>query len=322
MEYVIGIDGGGTTTTAVALDMQGTLLGRAEGQGSNPKSAAGTEYMENIHNVISRLLDHGSLQLAHCRGIGAGLAGIYTPEECAAGEQQLCRYWQERGQAAPAVRVVSDAETALTAAFGTNLGIVAIAGTGSMVLGVLPDGQRVRAGGWGHILGDQGSGYAIGQRTLQTVMLGYDGILPVSGLTEMVLHYYGARAPEDLRRIMYQTHIGKRQIAAAARLCIHAGQAGDELAQQIIRQAAGDMAVFVMALLNRHPQLEQTGIAVAGSIFRYSELYLETFIRQLQQNRNPVPSVRMAEQEAVYGAVTLIINKLAEKKHFMEPGGE
>ncbi|ANF95504.1 BadF/BadG/BcrA/BcrD ATPase family protein [Paenibacillus bovis] len=312
MEYVIGIDGGGTSTTAVAVDGNGQQIAYAEGNASNPKSSAGTDYRSNIHNVISQLLSDSALVLEQCRGIGAGVAGVYTPEECRVVEQVLHSYWQERGQQAPDIRVVSDAETALAAAFGTNRGIVAIAGTGSIVLGVLPSGERVRAGGWGHILGDQGSGYAIGQRTLQTVMLGYDGIVEVTGLSDKVLQHYDARSAEDLRHIVYQPHIGKRQIAAAAKLCIEASQSGDVLAQQIITQAAVDMAELVQALLNRYPELEQTGIAAAGSIFRYSVLYRETFVQQLQQGYARLPEVRLAEQQAAYGAAVLIMNRLAE----------
>jgi len=322
MEYVIGIDGGGTSTTAIAIDREGRQIAHAEGQASNPKSSSGTDYRTNIHNVISQLLNDSSLALAQCCGVGAGMAGVYTPEECEAGEQLLRSYWHERRQQVPNILVVSDAETALAAAFGTNRGIVAIAGTGSIVLGVLPSGERVRAGGWGHILGDQGSGYAIGQRTLQTVMLGYDGIVAVTELSDKVLHHYDARSAEELRYIMYQPQMGKRQIAAAAKLCIEASQSGDVLAQQIIMQAASDMAEFVQVLLNRYPQLEQTGIAATGSIFRHSVLYRETFIQQLQQNHTNLPEIRLAEQEAAYGAAILIMNKLAKHPHVWTQGGQ
>lgn len=314
MQFVLGLDSGGTKTEVMAWHLDGGWIGSMQGAAGNPKSVLDGHDMDAVMDTIFRLLTAYELEQQHCIGIGAGIAGVYTEEECEAAAAAIRSRWCERDEQIAQlhqdhvvfpIQVINDAEIALLASNRTRHGMIAIAGTGSIVLGILPSGERVRTGGWGHILGDQGSGYAIGLRCLQTVMLSYDGVLPPTKLTEEVLTHYGVIDPPQLRDTLYTADIGKQQIAAVAGCCLRAVEEGDVLAQQIVTDAAHDMALFILALRNRQEFLQQMTVTVSGSMFTHSEWYRTACINRLHTH-DPHIQVIPLQQSPCYGAAMLI----------------
>ncbi|WP_411345003.1 ROK family protein [Paenibacillus sp. WLX1005] len=318
MQFVLGVDSGGTRTEVMAWQTDGQLIGSMHGAAGNPKSALYGNEADAVMDTIFRLLTAYDLEQHHCIGIGAGIAGVYTAEECERAAAAIRSRWYEhhesiarlhRDAAVFPIQVINDAEIALLASNRTRHGIIAIAGTGSIVLGIMPSGERVRIGGWGHILGDQGSGYAIGLRCLQTVMLSYDGILPSTRLTAEVLAHYGADVPSQLRDMVYSIEIGKQHIAAVAHCCLHSAEQGDPLAQQIVTDAAHDMARFIMTLYKQHKQLQQSAVTVSGSMFTRSDWYRNTCLQYLH-SEYPDMQVVPLHQSPCYGAALLVAPQL------------
>ena len=136
------------------------------------------------------------------------------------------------------VHVIADAEAALQDAFGDGAGILAISGTGSAVWARGEAGRMLRVGGWGLLLGDEGSGYAIGLAGLRVVMRSHDGRVASTALTGAVLGALGLDSPDDLVR--WTALASKRDVAATAPLVLE--HAADPAAAAIIQAAAAELA--------------------------------------------------------------------------------
>ena len=177
MDVFVGIDGGGSRATAVATDVEGRELARVEGgPGRIRLDAPGT----GAH-VLADLVDH-VIREAGARLPAAGLICALA----GAGREDARRELAAallREAVAIRLRVVTDAEAAYQDAFGGGPGILLIAGTGSIAWGRDADGRTIRAGGWGALLGDEGSGYDLGLRALRAVLHAHDGRGPATGLT-------------------------------------------------------------------------------------------------------------------------------------------
>jgi N-acetylglucosamine kinase-like BadF-type ATPase len=305
LPYTIGIDGGGTKTEAVALELGGGKRLAAAGGGASNAFAVGFEQaVSAVTDVLERLWREsgGLLAPADCAGICIGLAGVDRDEDRRKWRDALLPVVHSHGvrTAVPLV-IGNDAEIALFGTVGRLGGLVAVSGTGSIVYGIAADGRKLRAGGWGHLLGDGGSGYAIGLRTLQTVMDSYDGVRPPTRMTGMVLELLGIETPPELKDYVYAPERKKQDIAAFAGICIAAGEKGDEAALRILRGEAEALAAQTAALVRRHPPFAAEELVLAGSIFTRSAVFREAYeaaLREACPQLRPTPMRRSAAHGA------------------------
>jgi N-acetylglucosamine kinase-like BadF-type ATPase len=147
------------------------------------------------------------------------------------------------------VRVIGDGEAAMHDAFGTGSGVLLIAGTGSIAWARSVHGVSVRAGGWGTLLGDEGSGYAIGLAGLRAVVRAVDGREAATTLTRSILGAVGVKAAEDL--IPWTAAAGKADIAALAPVVLGEADSGDVCARAIAEEAGRELAEQVDAVVRR-----------------------------------------------------------------------
>src|ERR1041384_2178791 len=179
MNYLLGVDGGGTKTLALLGDLDGNGLARGMSGPSN-YNAVGFEA------ACSAL--ESAIQLARKEYPGTisalclGLAGAGRPDDIARFQN-----WASDKFPGTAVRVLSDAEVLLRAGSPSGPALVLICGTGSIVYGRTITGELIRAGGWGYLFGDEGSGYTIGIAALRAVMQSYDGRGPKTLLSQLLL---------------------------------------------------------------------------------------------------------------------------------------
>jgi N-acetylglucosamine kinase-like BadF-type ATPase len=167
------------------------------------------------------------------------------------------------------VMMATDAQLVLAAGTPKGWGIALISGTGSLAYGEAPDGRSARAGGWGYLLGDEGSGYAIGLAALRAVARAADGRGPQTALTSSVLAHWGLSQPQNLVQYVYEPRrdIGRAEIAALAPLVEAATE--DAVAHAILRQAGQELALSLKAVAQ---QLGLVGsaraipCALAGSV--------------------------------------------------------
>jgi N-acetylglucosamine kinase-like BadF-type ATPase len=229
----VGVDGGATGSRALALDAAGRERGRADGP---PAPVWDGDTGEAVAVVASLVRD-----VAAAAGSGpvarvvVGLAGAGRSPARDAVRAALV----ERG-VAPAVDVVSDGDVAYHDAFGAGAGILLLSGTGSMALGRSAAGREARAGGWGALLGDEGSGWALGVHGLRAVARAADGRGPATALTAALLPALALRSAPDL--IAWVRGRSKRDVAALAPLVLQAAAAGDPVAIALRDDAARELA--------------------------------------------------------------------------------
>lgn len=283
MYMYIGIDGGGTKTEAVALGLDGSVLGSYVGGSTNPYAVTFEKAAEELENVMDCLLNPLNHLPVICNGICLGMSGISSEQEKEAMTAHLLAYQEKRKLRFP-IAMKSEADISLMAAIERNYGVLVISGTGSNTYGLTPEGKQYRVGGWGHYLGDEGSGYEIGLQTLKAVIRSYEGLLPETLLTDMINEALGFDHITDLKAYIYQPSIVKADIAAFAQPCIRAAEAGDSVAAGIITKQAIALVDTTIALIDKDPFLAGTDVVMTGSIFNHSALFREFYCALLSNH--------------------------------------
>lgn len=297
--YVIGIDAGGTKTVCMLADEQGRILSEARGPGANLQAAGELEVEKVLHTVMDQAIGGRAIVPD---AIALGIAGVDRPDDAA-----VIRAIMRRIGAHARILVVNDALVALVAAAGDDPAIVIIAGTGSIAYGRNAAGQAARAGGWGFILGDEGSGYWIGRRALRSVVREADGRGHATKLTAMVLAHFGLQRPEELVHVIYQPTMKPPSIAALARWVQQAADEGDAVARRILDRAVRELMLSAQSVTRQlHMEEAAFPFVLAGGILRA----LPRLSRDLQTSLvelAPRAHVMMLSTEPAVGAVRLAL---------------
>ena len=290
MQYYLGIDGGGSTTRAVLVDARAEPIATARA-GSLNYRAMGIEVARRSLQDIVRQIDRP----IHAAFIGnAALSGPAPENELRA----LCEGILEPEYLA----MDSDVFIALEAMDTPGPCAVAIAGTGSMAAGRAGEREPVLTkGGWGWLLGDEGSGFHIAWEGMRAALRGYEGSGPATGLTGALCRHYGVNTPEELLDIFYDPPKEPREIAAFAWEVLHCD---DPVARGIVARCAADFAHTVRALLRQLP--ENTQLGLWGGMFQHSEEYRAAFCAALGKQAKLLPMG--PEWGAVRAAMKLMRN--------------
>ena len=275
MSYFIGIDGGGTHTVAVLTDENGTELARMQG-------GAGLVDVLDPERGAHALADLASATLASAHvtarasAIVCALAGAGREPERTRLEQSLAAQG-----IAETVVITTDFEAALQDAFGDGSGILLIAGTGSSAWARNADGRSARAGGWGQLLGDEGSGYAIGLAALRRCMREYDRREDDDGWVKTILAATYVATPEGLVR--WAAGAAKADIAALAPIVFDAALRNVASACRIVDDAACEVALHVAALHERlRPWPTPPTVALSGGLISPGRPLRDYVIRQIE----------------------------------------
>ena len=245
MEYVIGLDGGGSNTTLKAATLEQGIVFEAQGASCNLNAATAEQVRDNLHSLLRIFLREG-YEVSECRGICLGASGAGDPQV----QERLKGMLREIFPACP-IQVAHDALTALHGAFPDGIGIVIIAGTGSICYGQNVRRELVRTGGWGHGMGDEGSAYDIARQILQAVMRSYDGRGRETVLTQGLLDYRKISSPAQIPEMVYRCGRDKKAIAAIAFLCDIGYNKGDTICHEIVDSAAQSLRESILCTANR-----------------------------------------------------------------------
>ncbi len=305
MHAVLGIDGGASKTVAVVADEQGCELGRGVAGPSNHFAVGMDSARAEIAQACATALRQSGLEGQSLAAVCAGLSGVTTPPGTISWEQIL-------RQTVTAERYVveHDAIIALAGAIGRLYGVVVVAGTGSVAVGVDDSGRRARAGGWGHLFGDEGSGYDLGRRAVIAMLRAHDGRGSPTIIKSMILAHLGLSRPEDMIERGYVKSMDKHQLASLAPLIPEAARSGDVAARQILQDAGMELGVTALAVIR---QLEWSGtipVALAGGMADEEGVLFQTFRRTVQASESNA-RVTGARQEPVIGAVLLALRAAA-----------
>lgn len=271
MAYFLGVDGGGSKTAAVVTDENGTPLGTGVAGGSNHLRVGIDMATRNIERAVNIALVEAGMPIREVEYAYCGIAGSDHPEHHERVVEAL-RVFFPGGN----FIVDTDARIALTGAVGFGSGIVIISGTGSVAFGRNLGGEEARAGGFGPIIGDEGSGYAIARDGLIAIVKSYDGRGPKTMMADVLCRDYGMCSPGDLPRFVYATTTRSDDIARFGKLVIEAANDGDEVAREIVDRAGRELGYCVLAVARRLSLLQEPfPVAYVGGAFNAGELLLD-----------------------------------------------
>lgn len=267
--YVLGLDGGGSGTRCVIAEISGRLLARGIGGPSNPLTVGA----DAAASAIMEAVDEASRRCGIRRFATAcmGIAGTDRPSGREAIKMRLKRFGAGR------LSIVSDAVAALYGAMGCRPGVVVVAGTGSIALGMDEGGELARAGGWGWRLGDEGSGYDIGRRALTAVLRAYDGRGPGTRLAEKVMSALNLRDPSELVDRVYGDGMGSAEVAALATLVADSAHEGDGAAFKILQEAGVELGLAASSVIRRLGLEGGFAVAPSGGVFNLGEPLRSSF---------------------------------------------
>jgi N-acetylglucosamine kinase-like BadF-type ATPase len=218
------------------------------------------------------------------------------------------REWAARANLAPTVDVIEDAALLLAAGTPDGWGVAVVAGTGSMAFARGADGRTARSGGWGPLLGDEGSGYAIALAGLRAAARSADGRAQVTPLTDRLLAAYGLTRPQELIGVVYRGG-DRAALAALAPVVLEAAAAGDPTAEHIVHDAAGELASATAAAARQLTLGGAFPVALAGGLLVSSAAYRERFLSALADRGLAVGPVALVTEPAE-GAVRLALDKI------------
>ena len=294
---VIGIDGGGSKTRAVVADEKGVAISTVEGPGSAVRPGRHEHSADVIAATVKDALASANMEHVTPKVLCVGVAGVgREPERQALWQALVAR------EVAEDVVVHADATIALDDAFGDGAGVLLIAGTGSVAFGRSPSGTFARAGGWGPVFGDEGSGQWLGRRALSAVAAAADGREPPTALTGAVLTAAQVNEPSEL--IGWAAAASAGDLATLAPAVMSAAEAGDQRASTLLTMAAEELALHVRALARSLFVDERAAVPVAfvgGLLSRGSPLRKR--VEQRLKSVTPGAQVLQRPIEPARGAV-------------------
>ncbi len=201
---------------------------------------------------------------------------------------------------------MADSPLLLAAGTADGWGVAVIAGTGSMAFGRTPDGRTARAGGWGYLLGDEGSGYALALAALRAVARMTDQRGPATRLCHSLLKHLALKQPQDLVTAVYGGGLNRPALAALAPLVLEAAEAGDEVASAIVQKGAEQLALAAAAVVQQLKLTSPLPVALAGGLLLASETYRTRVLQGIEAvgiNARPVMLVPEPAQGALHMAI-------------------
>ena len=270
--YILGIDGGATKTLAAVLDLHDRVLHLGHAGASN-EDAVGTRV------AVKAILDATDQALA---GAGIAHAQLASAVVAVAGTDTASIDRHLHDTRSDHWIVVNDVVGAWATATGAQPGVGAISGTGSNIFGVGrphgPEeawvGRTWRAGGWGHLLGDEGSGYWLGAQSLVAALHDRDGSGPPTALSDAALAFFGSPSIEALAASVYTTPLTKGEVAAFAVETSRLAHAGDEVARGLYGRAAELLGAQIRAVVAHTGLSGAFPVGLIGSAFRAGDLFV------------------------------------------------
>lgn len=270
-----GIDGGGTKTAIVVVDENGVEIARDQGTTSNAAVVGHDKAGATLRGLIQSVAAMCDSELPFA-AIWCGLSGSDRPEDHA-------RLRPRIEDLASQLIMTNDAELAI-GGLPNRVGVAMVSGTGSIAFGRNAEGVRVRAGGWGHIYGDEGSGYDMARQALRAFTAEVDGYGPTTSLTPRIMEYYQLHDPFSLISHTYDPKTTKGDLARLSRLVVDEARKGDDVANAILDTTARDLALYADAVGRRLGLGPQLDLALVGGNLIHVEPFRQRVLDTLRAN--------------------------------------
>jgi glucosamine kinase len=292
--FVMGVDGGATKTLAAVLDLRERTLHLGHGASSNPDAVGASAARASLVKATDEAMSRAGIARTDLDGAVLAVAGTDT-DAVAALVRESCP---------PGWVVVNDVVGAWATATGAQPGVGAISGTGSNVFGVGPTGRPWRVGGWGHVLGDEGSGYWLAVQSIKAALSDREHSGAPTALSEAAIGFFGVDSVEALVALVYSKPLSKGEIAGFAVETSRVAHAGDAVARGIYHRAAGKIAAQVRAVIEQTGLQGEFPVGLIGSAFKAGALFVEPLATAIHELA-PHASVAVVEMAPVGGCLLL-----------------
>ncbi len=303
--YLIGVDGGGTKTESMIVNLDGSVVAEGVAGPSNPRSIGVEKAVLNIAESIKKAFS--GIEKKEVTSVLVGIPAF--KEEYGEKEEEikerLVKNIEIFSLNKEKIILKSDQEVAFCSGTNEKNGVVAIAGTGSVVRGWNNE-RDVKTGGWGW-LADKSGAFQIGQEAYQKAVEALDGRIEKTLLTELVLKNFKAEGVNDLNKIIYQ----KDPIGVLAPLSVlvnEAAERGDETARKILEEAGKSLVFSAKNTIKKLEFREKFPFVFVGGMFK-SDIFLSTFKEELL-SYCPKAQIVIPKEKPVTGAVKIALKSL------------
>jgi glucosamine kinase len=284
--YLLGVDGGATKTLAAVLDLQQETIHLGHGGPSNEDAVGAGSAVQALLGAAEQAIAGAGIAADRLGAAVLAVAGTDTDAIASSVRSARTDSWL----------VVNDVVAAWATATGGGPGVAVISGTGSNVFGVGPDARPWRAGGWGHLLGDEGSGYWLGIESIKAALSDRESSGPETALSDAVTTFFGASSIEALASSVYSKPLTKGDIAAFAAETARVACEGDAVARRLYERGAAALAVQIATVVRETGLQGSFPVGLIGSAFKAGEVFVGPLAHAIHEHspQAHVASVAMA----------------------------
>ena len=273
MPFFLGIDGGGTKTRCLVGDEK-SALGSGSGSGCNILRVGEACAQDSLASAIHEACVAAGVSPQQIARTCAGISGAADDGIASLVQRILIEI------VAGAIEVIGDMEVALEGAFGGDAGIIVIAGTGSIAYGRNARGERARAGGWGRVVSDEGSGHWIAVKALAAALRARDRGKNTD-LLNSLMTAFKVSSVDDLVIHVNSDPVG--DYASLFPVVLATAEAGDREAADVLEDAGRELARLAQVLIDRlFGEADEVSVATHGGVFASSKQVLKSFQRNLR----------------------------------------
>ena len=300
MKYLIGFDCGATKTKCAIADIEGNILYTATGGAANflINGTAGTSKI--ILSLLKDCIKNSNIDYSEIEKIVIGAAGAGRKADAENLKSSLLEVFSADGIKIKSLKVISDAQVALEGAFPNKAGCILISGTGSIIYGKDEKGNIYRAGGFGRLLGDEGSGFSIGRKGLQAAAKYFDGRGNETLIVKLIQEKYSINTADELINKVYKENFN---IASTAQIVLTAAEIGDNTALKILNEESEELIQHIKIIM-KQMNVSRLSISFAGSLISNKNIYSDMLRDKIKTS---LPSVKIVKPEhsPVEGAILL-----------------
>jgi glucosamine kinase len=292
--FVMGVDGGATKTLAAVLDLVDRSVHVGHGASSNADASGSHAATEALLKATDDAIERAGIGRDQLQAAVLAIAGIDTQAVASHVRASCPDTWI----------VVNDVVGAWAAATDGSPGVGAISGTGSNVFGVGRDGRAWSAGGWGHLLGDEGSGYWLAVQSIKAALADRERSGPPTALSRAAVEFFGVSSVEALAARVYGESLSKDEIAAFAAETARAAHAHDAVAVGLYERAARELGRQVAAVISQTGLGGEFPVGLVGSAFKAGGVFVEPLAAVVREVA-PRACVTVVETAPVAGCLRL-----------------
>jgi N-acetylglucosamine kinase-like BadF-type ATPase len=307
---LLGVDGGGTSTVALLGSREGHVVGRGVAGPSNAKAVGAAAARQALEASMAAAFADAGLGARPVAVACLGLAGFGRDED-----QQVLAGWADQGRWAERLILVNDGDLVVAAGTPGGWGVGVIAGTGSIAVARAPDGRIARAGGWGHLIGDEGSAYALVLAALRRVARRADRReVPATEPDPLTVHLcraLGINGTGQLVPALYAPGFDRSKIASLAPAVLAAAAEDPSIGEELLRPAGSDLAEIASAAARTLGwDSGSLPLALAGGLLLSSPIIVRSLLDHLRaRGYDPIPA---PVPDPALGALLLARRALSE----------